>query len=360
MTNEELIRLAHSGDKEAEEELFSRNEDLIHHIAKKYNTSGIPYDELFSMAQFGMFKAYRSFDCDKGIKFASYAFRCMENEILHGFRKLKKIRREVSLESPLHYDKEGIELTLGDVLEDTNDKIGDYITNIALKDIIKEFIGTLSSKDMEIFEMFFIQGIKQREIGDYLNISQSHVSKLVKKLKSRLRTKAIKLGFTDSEEECDMMSSRKINVSELAYVLDNYSLTNEQLASLFNVSVATVYNYKKKLREGELNHNSVVDTTAIDNRIEGLGYVSKKKEEPIDVTVDDVSHMKNTFMPELPTLDEKDNVFKEIPNNFNAGDETTMSVSFDLSKASKGNVEQILDVIKGLLQEGREYDLYIY
>lgn len=194
--NELLDRIA-LGDNEAKDKLVEHNLRLVVFLAKKFESSGLDMEDLVSVGTIGLIKAINSFKRDKQIKLATYASRCIENEILMYLRKLSKRKTEVSLDEPLNVDGEGNELLLADILGTDGDAIYTHVENQVERQLLEEGLSRLSKREQQIIEMRFgLDGEDERtqkEVADKLGISQSYISRLEKKIISRLKREIGKL-----------------------------------------------------------------------------------------------------------------------------------------------------------------------
>ena len=200
LTCEEELRLVkelHEGDSKAKKELIERNLRLVVYTAQKFDNTGVNIEDLISVGTIGLIKAVGSFNGDKQIKMATYASRCIENEILMFLRKSVKIKKEVSLEDPLNMDSDGNELKLSDCLGTPNDEASKDYDNDIEKQILKKALSTLNDREMLIMNMRFglenDKEMTQKEVADKLNISQSYISRLEKKIIDRLKKEMLKL-----------------------------------------------------------------------------------------------------------------------------------------------------------------------
>ncbi len=189
---EKLIkRLSDKCDPQARSMLIEHNLRLVVYIAKKFENTGIHVEDLVSIGTIGLIKAINTFKYDKKIKLATYASRCIENEILMYLRKNSNKRIEISIDEPLNVDWDGNELLLSDVLGTENDVIDRNIENEVDKELLKIALSKLSSRERLIMEMRF--GIKkeksktQKEVAEELGISQSYISRLEKKIIERMK-----------------------------------------------------------------------------------------------------------------------------------------------------------------------------
>lgn len=185
-----LIQLR-EGDKKAKGVLIERNLRLVAHIVKKYSFPNKDVDELISIGTVGLIKAIDSFDVTKGTRLATYASRCIENEILMLFRNSKKQKSEVYLQDPIGVDKEGNEICLIDVLSSEKDSVIDKVeSNLQIKALYSKMFEILTERECSIIKMRY--GLEdgrcrtQREIASMLKISRSYVSRIEKKALKKL------------------------------------------------------------------------------------------------------------------------------------------------------------------------------
>ena len=187
---EEILGLLDE-NRENRRKLVERNLRLVVYIAKKFENTGIGLEDLISIGTIGLIKAANTFRPDKNIKLATYASRCIENEILMYIRKSGNIKTELSFDEPLSTDWDGNELLLSDVLGD-DEGVGKKLEDEEDKKIIAEAISGLSEREREIIELRFGLGGRkektQKEVDDMLGISQSYMSRLEKKIIDRLRS----------------------------------------------------------------------------------------------------------------------------------------------------------------------------
>ena len=179
-------------DNEAKKMLIEHNLRLVAYIARKFESTSVGIEDLISIGTIGLIKAINTFKSDKQIKLATYASRCIENEILMFLRKNTGCRNELSLDEPLNVDYDGNELLLGDVLGTENDYVYKSLEESEDKKMIRRAIETLNERDRRIIELRY--GINrngneltQKEVADILGISQSYISRLEKKIILRLR-----------------------------------------------------------------------------------------------------------------------------------------------------------------------------
>ncbi len=178
-------------------ELIQRNLRLVVYIARKFDNTGIETDDLTSVGTIGLIKAINSFKTDKNIKLATYASRCIENEILMYLRRTAKLKSEVSFDEPLNTDFEGNELLLSDVLGTPAESVYGGVEASAEKELLKEAMAKLSERERKImFVRFGLHGgeeMTQKDVADLMGISQSYISRLEKKIIERLKKEISKM-----------------------------------------------------------------------------------------------------------------------------------------------------------------------
>ena len=187
----EYLRRCKEGDLEAREVLISRNLRLVAHVVKKYQQSGYETDDLLSVGTIGLIKAVGTFKSDRNIKLATYASRCIENEILMHIRKIAGQKAEVSLDEPINTDWDGNELLLSDVLGTDGDIVMRPMEEDAEQQLLREALARLPERERRIVSLRFGLGGRpektQKEVADLLGISQSYISRLEKRIMQRLR-----------------------------------------------------------------------------------------------------------------------------------------------------------------------------
>jgi len=192
-----MLKRLSEGDDEAKKNLIERNLRLVVYIAKRFENSPADIEDLISVGTIGLIKAVNSYDLSKNIKLATYASRCIENEILMCLRKMTKLKCEVSLDEPLNVDWEGNVLLLSDILGTEPDSITKDVELNVEKDVLAKSFQTLSSREKLILKMRYgLMGTDERtqkEIADMMGISQSYISRLEKKVISRLKREMSKL-----------------------------------------------------------------------------------------------------------------------------------------------------------------------
>lgn len=186
-----LLLEVQNGSIEARNTLIIHNLRLVVFISKKFESTKIALEDLISIGSMGLIKGVQTFKMDKNIKLATYASRCIENEILMYLRKTQKIRQEVSLDEVLSVDNEGNEMMLADVLCDQNPSVLTILSKEEDVYNLYTVLNNLSDREKEIIEMRFgLNGkteMTQKEVADYLGISQSYISRLEKRILSKMR-----------------------------------------------------------------------------------------------------------------------------------------------------------------------------
>ena len=186
------------GSKKDRDLLIEHNLRLVVYIAKKFESTGVNVEDMISIGTIGLIKAVNTFKIEKNIKLATYASRCIENEILMYLRRSNKIKGEVSLDEPLNVDWDGNELLLSDILGTENDEVYGRIEEEVNRKLLHYAMNKLSGREREIVEMRFglISGreLTQKEVADKMGISQSYISRLEKKIIGRLKKEIKKLG----------------------------------------------------------------------------------------------------------------------------------------------------------------------
>ena len=193
----ENLKLMMEDNQDAKNCLIEHNLRLVVYIARKFDNTGINVEDLISIGTIGLIKAINTFKMDKNIKLATYASRCIENEILMYLRRTTKTKTEVSIDVPLNVDWEGNELLLSDILGTDVDVIYRDIEDEVDRQLLNTAISKLNRRERDIIELRF--GLKnngiektQKEVADMMGISQSYISRLEKKIISRLRKEIMK------------------------------------------------------------------------------------------------------------------------------------------------------------------------
>ena len=178
-------------DEEARQLLIEHNLRLVVYIAKRFENTGAGIEDLVSIGSIGLIKAINTFRADKNIKLATYASRCIENEILMYLRKHSGTRAEVSIDEPLNTDWDGNELLLSDILGNDEDTVASQLEQLEERDRIRRAVSELEAREREIIELRYGMGgrreLTQKEVADRLGISQSYISRLEKKIIAKLK-----------------------------------------------------------------------------------------------------------------------------------------------------------------------------
>ncbi|MBO5211538.1 MAG: RNA polymerase sporulation sigma factor SigK [Clostridia bacterium] len=189
----ELLEKSQKGDIDARNTLIEHNLRLVAHIVKKYYATGADQDDLISIGTVGLIKAVSTFKSDKNIRLATYAARCIENEILMFFRSLKKNAQDVFISDPIDTDGQGNALTLIDVIADKSDIVEELDTKLKIQKLRLILNGVLDERELEIIRLRYgIEGypeLTQRDIAKRLGISRSYVSRIEKSALEKLRRK---------------------------------------------------------------------------------------------------------------------------------------------------------------------------
>lgn len=192
-----LVEEMKSGSEEARNQLVERNLRLVVYTAQKFENTNVNIEDLISIGSIGLIKAVQSFDNNKNIKLATYASRCIENEILMHLRKVSKQKREVSIDEPLNTDAEGNELCISDLLSTEEDEVTKNIDKQDEKSNLKLVLENLTEKEKEIMCMRYgLTGrdeMTQKEVADFFDISQSYISRIEKKILDKMKIDILKL-----------------------------------------------------------------------------------------------------------------------------------------------------------------------
>ena len=193
----ELVDRLDNGDMEAKSILIERNLRLVVYVAKRFENVGVDTEDLVSIGSFGLIKAINSYKGDKNIKIATYAVKCIENEILMYLRKISKQKNETSLDEPLNVDSEGNELVLYDLIESELPTPYAEMENTLEKQVLWQVLDKLNERERTIMLMRFGLGGKdemtQKEVADDLGISQSYISRLEKRIVVRIKKEMLKV-----------------------------------------------------------------------------------------------------------------------------------------------------------------------
>ncbi len=194
---QQKIELLLSGKSEARCDLIEHNLRLVVYIARRFDNTGVELDDLISVGTIGLIKAVNTFNAEKNIKLATYASRCIENEILMHLRKTVRLKSEVSLDEPLNVDFEGNELLLSDILGTDGDCVFTSIESSIDEELLKRALDKLPDREKRIvalrFGLYGLEELTQKEVADLLGISQSYISRLEKKIVQKLKKEIDKM-----------------------------------------------------------------------------------------------------------------------------------------------------------------------
>lgn len=196
--SEAIHNLSTEQEQQAKATLIEHNLRLVVYIAKKFDNTGVGVEDLISIGTIGLIKAINTFNSGKNIKLATYASRCIENEILMYLRRNSKLRMEVSIDEPLNVDWDGNELLLSDILGTDEDIIYRDLENEVERKLLRKALEKLSRRERMIIELRFGlnhpsgQEMTQKEVADLLGISQSYISRLEKKIIGRLKKEIVR------------------------------------------------------------------------------------------------------------------------------------------------------------------------
>lgn len=178
-----------NGNEEARNKLIEHNLRLVAHVVRKYESSGEDLEDLISIGTIGLIKAIKTYNNERGVRLATYAARCIENEVLMHLRNIKKLKQEVSIYDPIGYDKEGNEISLIDILT-SDSEIIEQIEARLQEEKVKDNLGVLNRRERQVIEMRYgiFSGLKetQRDIARKLGISRSYVSRIEKRAVGKL------------------------------------------------------------------------------------------------------------------------------------------------------------------------------
>ena len=186
----EYLKRYKEGDREAKNVLINRNMRLVAHVIKKYQSSDYEMEDLLSVGTIGLIKAVNTYNMDKGSRLATYAAKCVENEILMHLRRTSRLKLEVSFDEPLNVDWDGNELLLSDILGTENDIVSRDMEDEVDRELLKIALARLTPREKQIVELRF--GLNnqpectQKQVADMLGISQSYISRLEKRIIRRL------------------------------------------------------------------------------------------------------------------------------------------------------------------------------
>lgn len=194
---EELHLMAHYGEQEVSRIFIERNLRLVVYIARKFENTNVNIEDLISIGTIGLIKAINTYDPGKNIKLATYASRCIENEILMFLRKSSNRRHEISIDEPLNTDWDGNELLLSDILGTEPDSVIRPLEDDADRQLLAEALGRLNERERRIITLRFglggVREMTQKEVADLMGISQSYISRLEKKIIAKLKNDIARL-----------------------------------------------------------------------------------------------------------------------------------------------------------------------
>lgn len=200
LTREEevdMVSQVHAGSEQARATMIERNLRLVVYIARKFENTGLCIEDLISIGTIGLIKAVNSFNPDKNIKLATYASRCIENEILMVLRKTNRLKLEVSFDEPLNTDWDGNELLLSDIMGTEPDLVSRDLDSSIEKEMLYSAIRTLNPREKDIVSLRYGLGNEkehtQKEVADMMGISQSYISRLEKRIIEKLKDKLKKM-----------------------------------------------------------------------------------------------------------------------------------------------------------------------
>ncbi len=195
LTAERERELLAENSAAAREELITHNLRLVVYIARKFDNTAVGLEDLISIGTIGLIKAVNTFCVDKNIKLATYASRCIENEILMHLRKVSKGKIEVSIDEPLNVDYDGNELLLSDVLGSDGEEVSQQLETEDERELLKSVVNALQPREKQIMEMRFgmngYEEYTQKQVADTLGISQSYISRLEKRILAKLKKQIV-------------------------------------------------------------------------------------------------------------------------------------------------------------------------
>ncbi len=194
---EKYIQMLSEDECSAKQKLIEHNLRLVVYIARKFDANVTILEDLISIGTIGLIKAVNTYKSDKKIKLATYASKCIENEILMYLRKTSKLKMEISLDEPLNMDREGNELLLSDIVCEQENTVSFNIEKESELEILEEAVNNLKDTERDIINMRFgVNGVKrktQKEVADSLSISQSYISRLEKRIVGNLKKEILRL-----------------------------------------------------------------------------------------------------------------------------------------------------------------------
>ncbi|MNW28120.1 RNA polymerase sigma-35 factor precursor [compost metagenome] len=316
--NDLLLRKAKNGDMQAKDEFFLRNYRLVMYIAKKFQGfKGLSEDERLSASQLGFVKAYEGFDLSRDVKFATFATRCMENEILMTQRKEKRHEGVLNLETPVAQDFDGNEMLLVDMIPvDQSAEFNRIENKGAAADLInayKKQYGVHGQRDLEMFLLSVTGELTQHELSDKYGITQSYISRILKKVQAKFQK------IYERQLEVKMVKRKKVPygiVSKLKWFFENTDLTVNEILEVMkqkfpDLDYHTVYRYK-----GQYNLNRMAKHAA-DLSAEELLPAGYKPKVVVEAAKEEQGEEKMYLSPRLINPDPKPPVkpVVEVPKN---------------------------------------------
>jgi RNA polymerase sporulation-specific sigma factor len=256
LTNEELFALYLSGDQSAKEELAESNSRLVHYIAKGFISSKIPYDELYRNGLYGLVKAIHYYKLDKNTKFATFATRCIQNEILMFIRNERKHKCVISLYEPAFENGKDKTIELIETLAtESNEDLNFNIDVVG--SIFKEVYMSLSTRDQLIVKAIIIDEKNQTEVAKRFNLAQSYISRIVKAAKEKMRKLAIKEGLFQDSVRINVRNITEDQYLELKKVeVNGKKLTEKEIAVRLKITPMTLWNKKSRWKQQRLQAES--------------------------------------------------------------------------------------------------------
>lgn len=365
MSNEELFVKAQEGDELAKNTLFEYNMRYCHKVARKYLPTGAHYDDLISAATLGLTKAFNSFSIDKGLRFLTYASRCIENEVLMYLRKYRKQSKDISIDTPMATDETGSSLTIGDTL--TNDDHLEFdmvVDRDTLPQVMARFKDKVDDRLYEIFILRTVEKVKQREVADMYGISQSYVARLNQKA-IRIIEKIGKEMINGKPKED--ISMAKLDKTHLRHVMDAYKqLRNKDLATIFNVSEATISVAKREIEKNPMKYRVVLTVGAVsmlDKKVKG--YLHKKQGKDIQSRVNELMPKEgNDNVVSKESTEVKEEKEEKVTKEKETKEKETIKANLTefkttLEDASANDVIKLLELAESLVGEDKTFDVTI-
>lgn len=258
----ELFRKKEAGDAYVREQIVEGNLRLVMYVARKYENTGLSLEDLFSIGLIGIMKAVDSFKLEKEYKFATYASRCIDNEILMFLRRQKKINEEIGIDSPITTDVDGNELTLMDVTPDLKVKPFDEIFewNNTMEEI-EEAMKILKPREQSVLHMRFFQNMKQKEVAVALNISRTYISRIEKKILKKLRKQMLANEKQKERKEKEMAQGvAHPKKDEAIRMLKETEMTYGEIEKATGIPYGTIANYAQAHRPKEVRKRLAAKT----------------------------------------------------------------------------------------------------